>query len=79
MKKHNGITNSILDLVGDTPLVRLNIKSLKRHLEILVLVLHLFASLKDMNSFSLLTQKLLKERLTCLGPWVQKYMSVRPM
>ena len=24
MKKHNGITNSILDLVGDTPLVRLN-------------------------------------------------------
>jgi cystathionine beta-synthase len=24
MKKHNGITNSILDLVGDTPLLRLN-------------------------------------------------------
>ena len=24
MKRHNGITNSILDLVGDTPLVRLN-------------------------------------------------------
>jgi cystathionine beta-synthase len=24
MKKHNGITNSILDLVGDTPLIRLN-------------------------------------------------------
>jgi len=24
MKKHNGITNSILDLIGDTPLVRLN-------------------------------------------------------
>ncbi len=24
MKKHNGITNNILDLVGDTPLVRLN-------------------------------------------------------
>ena len=24
MKKHNGITNNILDLVGDTPLIRLN-------------------------------------------------------
>ncbi|MEL4454326.1 cysteine synthase family protein [Lutimonas vermicola] len=24
MKKHNGITNSVLDLVGDTPLIRLN-------------------------------------------------------
>ncbi len=24
MKKHNGITNNILDLIGDTPLVRLN-------------------------------------------------------
>ena len=24
MKKHNGITNSILDLVGETPLIRLN-------------------------------------------------------
>ena len=24
MKKHNGITNSVLDLVGDTPLLRLN-------------------------------------------------------
>jgi len=24
MKKHNGITNSILDLIGDTPLLRLN-------------------------------------------------------
>jgi len=24
MKKHKGITNSILDLVGETPLIRLN-------------------------------------------------------
>ncbi len=24
MKKHSGITNNILDLVGDTPLLRLN-------------------------------------------------------